>query len=84
MSQASGSAERLFEILAVEPAIRAPAHPVALPQPPRGEVAFDDVRFAYPTRPETSVLDGVSFHVRPARRSRSSAPRAPARARSSI
>ena len=36
-----------------------------LPSPPRGEVAFDSVRFAYPTRRETRVLDGVSFHVAP-------------------
>jgi ATP-binding cassette subfamily B protein len=27
-------------------------------------VTFDDVRFAYPTRPEAFVLDGVSFSVR--------------------
>jgi ATP-binding cassette subfamily B protein len=35
-----------------------------MPSPPRGEVAFERVRFAYPTRPETTVLDGVSFGVR--------------------
>jgi ATP-binding cassette subfamily B protein len=34
-----------------------------LPEPARGEVAFQDVRFAYPTRPATVVLDGVSFGV---------------------
>ena len=67
LSQASGAAERLFEILAVEPVIKAPARPVALPEPARGEVAFDDVRFAYPTRPDAAVLDGVSFQ-RAARR----------------
>ena len=50
---------------ASKPEIKAPAQPVALPEPARGEVAFDDVRFAYPTRPETLVLDGVSFRVRP-------------------
>src|SRR5580658_10616397 len=43
LSQASGSAERLSEILRVEPEIKAPAHPVPLPTPPRGEVAFDAV-----------------------------------------
>src|SRR5204862_684941 len=55
----------LFEILNVESAIKAPAHPVALPTPARGEVVFDDVHFSYPTRAETSALHGVSFHVRP-------------------
>ena len=64
ISQAAGAAERLFEILAVKPEIEPPARPVALPEPPRGEVAFNDVWFAYPTRPETLVLDSVSFGVR--------------------
>jgi len=35
-----------------------------LPQPPRGELSFESVHFAYPSRPEISVLDGVSFAVR--------------------
>jgi ATP-binding cassette, subfamily B, bacterial len=63
ISQAAGATERLIEILSVKPAITAPAHPIALPSPPRGEVAFDAVRFAYPTRPQTFVLDGVSLRV---------------------
>ena len=64
LSQAAGAAERMFEILGVEPVIVRPPRPVALPQPPRGEVAFAEVRFAYPTRPGILVLDGVSFRVR--------------------
>jgi ATP-binding cassette subfamily B protein len=64
VSQASGAAERLFEILHVRPAILSPARPVSLPQPPRGEVSFADVRFCYPARPTSLVLDGVSFAVR--------------------
>jgi ATP-binding cassette subfamily B protein len=65
LSQASGAAERLFEILHVRPAIEPPARPVALPRPARGEIVFDRVRFGYPSRPEAVVLDGVSFRVRP-------------------
>jgi ATP-binding cassette subfamily B protein len=64
LSQAAGSAERLAELLAIEPTIKAPPHPLALPEPSRGEVAFDDVHFAYPTRTEVSALHGVSFRVR--------------------
>jgi ATP-binding cassette, subfamily B, bacterial len=64
LSQASGSAERLAEILRIEPEIKAPANPVPLPSPPRGEVGFDAVRFAYPSRPQAFVLDGVTFKVR--------------------
>ena len=63
VAQASGAAERLFEILAIKPVIAAPARPLALPLPARGEVGFTDVHFSYPTRPNASALDGVSFHV---------------------
>jgi ATP-binding cassette subfamily B protein len=65
LSQAAGSAERLAELLAIEPQIRAPARPVALPQRPRAELAFENVRFAYPSRPDADVLGGVSFRVEP-------------------
>jgi ATP-binding cassette, subfamily B, bacterial len=64
LAATSGAAERLFEILAVRPAIVRPAHPAALPLPPRGEVAFEAVRFPYPTRPTVSALNNVSFQVR--------------------
>jgi ATP-binding cassette, subfamily B, bacterial len=64
VSAASGAAERLFEILRVRPEIAAPAAPRALPSPPRGDVAFSNVSFAYPARPAVSVVDGVSLSVR--------------------
>ncbi len=65
ISQAAGAAERLSELLAIEPVITAPARPAALPRHGQGEVAFDRVRFAYPARPEVFALDGVSFSVSP-------------------
>jgi ATP-binding cassette subfamily B protein len=65
LSQASGAAERLFEIMSVKPTIKPPERPVALAEPARGEIAFEHVSFAYPTRLETLVLDGVSLKVRP-------------------
>ena len=68
IAQASGAAERLFEILSVEPAIKAPPQPLALTRPARGEVTFDNVRFAYPTRPDAYVLDGLTFKVKPGER----------------
>ena len=64
VSAASGAAERLFEILRVTPDITAPAAPRALPVPPRGDVSFDNVSFAYPTRPDVLAVDNVSLSVR--------------------
>jgi ATP-binding cassette subfamily B protein len=65
VSQAAGAAERLTELLAIEPEIRSPALPIALPSPARGEIEFDDVRFSYPGRPKLPTLNGVSFRVNP-------------------
>jgi ATP-binding cassette, subfamily B, bacterial len=64
ISAAAGASERLFEILHVKPAIAAPAVVRALPVPARGDIAFDGVRFAYPTRPEHLAIDDVSLSVR--------------------
>jgi ATP-binding cassette, subfamily B, bacterial len=65
IAQASGAAERLFEILDAEPQIKAPLQPVALPKPAAGEVEFHEVSFIYPGRPNIRVLDQVSFRVAP-------------------
>jgi ATP-binding cassette, subfamily B, bacterial len=64
VAAASGAAERLFEILRVKSAISAPASPRALPMPERGDVGFENVSFAYPTRPDALAVDGVSLSVR--------------------
>lgn len=61
----AGAAGRLAELLAERPAIAAPTKPIALPTPSRGKVAFDNVTFAYPTRPETNALKGFSLTVQP-------------------
>ena len=65
IAQASGAAERLFEILDAEPQIKAPPRPVSLPQPAVGDIEFNNVSFAYPGRPSVQVLDHVSFRVAP-------------------
>src|SRR4030088_452998 len=64
VSAASGASERLFEILRIKSAITAPASPRALPVPARGDVSFENVRFAYPTRPDALAGDGGSLSVR--------------------
>src|SRR5215217_3959254 len=63
VSAASGASERLFEILRVKSAIAAPASPRAIPVPARGDVGFENVSFAYPTRPDALAVDGVSLTV---------------------
>jgi len=64
VSAASGASERLFEILRIKSAIAAPAAPRALPAPARGDVGFENVSFAYPTRPDALAVDGVTLSVR--------------------
>ncbi|WP_084620400.1 ABC transporter ATP-binding protein [Devosia chinhatensis] len=61
LQMVAGSTERLTEILDTEPAIKDPAVPVALPQPPLGTVEFDQVRFAYDGN--EPVLSDISFSV---------------------
>jgi len=65
VQRAAGATERLFELLGIEPGIRAPEHAVSLLHPARGTVTFEDVRFHYPSRGETAALDGFSLDVAP-------------------
>jgi ATP-binding cassette subfamily B protein len=65
VSQAAGAAGRIGEIMAVTPRIVAPAQPMKLAKPVRGELAFHDVCFAYPGREGGAVLRDVSFRVAP-------------------
>ena len=64
LQRAAGASERLLELLATESRIVAPRAPAPLP-PPRGEVAFEEVTFAYPSRPATPALDRFSLGVAP-------------------
>jgi ATP-binding cassette, subfamily B, bacterial len=65
IAQASGAAERLSEILAVQPSISRPANPVVLPTPAHGAIKFHHVSFSYPSRPSVPVLENLSFGVNP-------------------
>ena len=62
---AAGAAERLSEILGTQRLVSSPDEPVALPEPARGEIAFEGVSFCYPTRANISALDSVDFAVKP-------------------
>lgn len=65
IQRAGGAAERILELLSIEPKIGPPPHPVPLPEPPRGEVRFDDVTFHYPSRPDMPALEDFSLTVAP-------------------
>ena len=59
----AGATERLTEILDTEATITDPEHPVALPSPALGTVAFDHVDFGYQTSGYEQVLRDVNFTV---------------------
>jgi ATP-binding cassette subfamily B protein len=69
VQRAAGAMERLVELQEATPAIIAP--PNALPMPAlqsgtkAGHVRFENVRFNYPSRPETPALDGFSIDIAP-------------------
>jgi ATP-binding cassette subfamily B protein len=68
IAQAAGSAGRIAELLNFRPEIEVPARPIAFPAAQRGEMRFEGVSFAYPSRPESRVLNNISFHIEPGAR----------------
>lgn len=54
----------LFDLLKEEPRITAPAHPVPVPTPLRGEIEFQHVSFSYEGT-DRAILRDVSFTIRP-------------------
>nr|WP_235867132.1 ABC transporter transmembrane domain-containing protein [Roseibium marinum] len=65
LSQAAGAAERLSELMEIQPEISAPADPVRLPETPRGEISFDQVSFAYENSRSLPVLTELALTVSP-------------------
>ncbi len=63
--RAAGATERLIELLESEPAIQPPDDPATLPQPPVGEIRFENVSFRYPSRPDMAALEDFSLTVAP-------------------
>lgn len=61
----AGAASRLSELLSEQPAIAPPARPLALPEPARGKLSFENVSFRYPTRLDTAALADFSLTVEP-------------------
>ncbi|MCG6657924.1 ATP-binding cassette domain-containing protein [Halomonas campisalis] len=67
VQRAAGAAERLLELLDTQPTIQAPAAPVALPSPLRGEIQLERLGFTYPGR-EQPALTGLDLLIRPGER----------------
>jgi ATP-binding cassette subfamily B protein len=64
--RASGATERLMELLTARSAVTDPAQPKALPASRGGvRIEFDTVRFAYPSRRQQPVLDGLTLAIAP-------------------
>ncbi|MEQ9260727.1 MAG: ABC transporter transmembrane domain-containing protein [Roseovarius sp.] len=65
LQRAAGATERLVELLDADDKVQDPAEPLPLPNPVRGEIAFENVHFAYPARRETKALDGLDLKIAP-------------------
>ena len=65
VQRAAGAMERLIELKNAAPTIVAPPQPQEFPSPPVGRIAFEDVSFRYPSRPESLALDRLSLAIEP-------------------
>jgi len=65
VQRAAGGMARIEELLKERSGLPVPAQPAALPEPVRGHVVFEQVRFHYPSRPDAPALEDFSLEVRP-------------------
>ncbi len=65
VQRAAGAMERLVELAEAEPTNKAAARPLELPRFGRGRIDFEQVRFCYPSRPDTVALDDFTLRVEP-------------------
>ena len=63
LQRAAGAAERLMELLEVEPGISVAAQPVPLPAQASGAINFRDVTFHFPSRPDLPALKNFNLDV---------------------
>ena len=65
IQRAAGAMERLLELLAEAPQIRAPENPVPLPARLAGSISLQELRFAYSSAPDRFAIDGISLDFAP-------------------
>lgn len=68
VQRAAGATERLMELLDTRPALAVAQPPIKLPPRVAGAIRFDEVVFAYPSRPEITALGPMSFTIGPGER----------------
>jgi ATP-binding cassette subfamily B protein len=65
LQRAAGATERLVELLNSADAVHDPTEPLPAPGTRQGEIAFENVTFSYPSRPDQQALHGIDLHVQP-------------------
>ncbi|MEM6488363.1 MAG: ABC transporter transmembrane domain-containing protein [Pseudomonadota bacterium] len=65
LQRAAGATERLVELLTMTSPVEDAVKPAGRPRSAKGAIAFENVAFAYPSRPGTAALDRLSFTVQP-------------------
>jgi len=68
IQRGAGATERLMELIDTLPALVTAAPVIKLPPHVAGAIRFDEVTFAYPSRPEITALGPVSFAIGPGER----------------
>ncbi len=63
-----GASERILDILEETPEVDVVNPPAVLSVPVEGNIAFRNVRFSYPSRPDIEVLKGISLEVKSGRK----------------